>query len=594
MKDRAFAFILGAGASKSSGIKTAGEMVQDWIADLYRKSTNPTRLPLEQWATPGNLGIPSFNPSDPAASYADLYFRMFARDPARGYAYLEHEMKDAEPSYGYSVLGRILDTTRHMVVITTNFDNLVADSLSIFSKTYPLVCGHESLAGFVRARLRRPLVMKVHRDLLFEPRNTPAELSQLSEAYRKALTELFHHYTPIVIGYGGNDGSFMGYLGGLPPRSIPGGVYWCYYAGGAPPRQEIRDFVAGQDGSLIGIPDFDELMMLLGDRLGFDVPDKFVTDRAQERARRIVEQVRSLRDRVNQVKDGAEASALPEAPLPAKGTETVAPKKPITSEPGKTHGTEQPKRELASALRQAVTKTMERQDGARRWWQWEALAQGEQDPGRKDSIYKAAIEDLPESPELLGNYAIFLTKVRKEHDAAEAMYKRALEADPKQANTLVSYAIFLKEIRKDHDAAEAMYKRALEADPKHGDNLVNYAWLLLGLGRADEGMTQLTKAIAALDPGLPKGADAECWFYGFCFWSKERQGEALAKLKDLIVRLAVRSPGWDFSAVVAQALQRGHEDASWLTPLADVISEKIPPASLDAWERWRNTEPKSS
>nr|ART37671.1 E6 [uncultured bacterium] len=55
------------------------------------------------------------------------------------------------------------------------------------------------------------------------------------------------------------------------------------------------------------------------------------------------------------------------------------------------------------------------------------------------------------------------------------MYKRALEADPKDANSLGNYALFLSDIRKDYDAAEAMYKRALEADPKHANSLGSYA-----------------------------------------------------------------------------------------------------------------------
>ena len=211
MPNRAFAFVLGAGASRSSGIKGAGQMVDDWLRLRHREMVGDTDGDYKTWATAQTLGITHFDPADPAASYSELYRRMYARDPDRGYAYLEEQMRTAEPSYGYSVLARIMETTRHKVVVTTNFDNLVADSLSIFSKTYPLVCGHESLAGFISARARRPLVVKVHRDLLLAPKSAPEDLGALPDAFSNALAEIFRHYTPIVIGYGGNDGSLMSF-----------------------------------------------------------------------------------------------------------------------------------------------------------------------------------------------------------------------------------------------------------------------------------------------------------------------------------------------------------------------------------------------
>ena len=43
-------------------------------------------------------------------------------------------MTDKEPSFGYSVLAQILAGTRHNVVITTNFDNLVVDALSFYCR----------------------------------------------------------------------------------------------------------------------------------------------------------------------------------------------------------------------------------------------------------------------------------------------------------------------------------------------------------------------------------------------------------------------------------------------------------------------------
>ena len=94
-------------------------------------------------------------------------------------------MEGAEPSFGYSVLAQILVKTRHSIVITTNFDDLVADALSMFAHKHPLVCGHESLTGFIRSQMRRPLVAKVHRDFPLHPRMIQPEFRSLERAGKR-------------------------------------------------------------------------------------------------------------------------------------------------------------------------------------------------------------------------------------------------------------------------------------------------------------------------------------------------------------------------------------------------------------------------
>ncbi|MFY0535026.1 hypothetical protein [Nannocystis pusilla] len=41
--------------------------------------------------------------------------------------------------------------------------------------------------------------------------NQAAEIAALQTAWIEPLTRVFRAYTPIVIGYGGNDGSLMGF-----------------------------------------------------------------------------------------------------------------------------------------------------------------------------------------------------------------------------------------------------------------------------------------------------------------------------------------------------------------------------------------------
>lgn len=281
MQDMRFCFILGAGASVKSGIPAAGRLVARWLDELHRR--HGRGRPLAEWATAEALEIPEFDYATATAFYSQVFARRFRQHPEQGYADLEDIMQGKEPSFGYSVLARILAETRHKLVITTNFDNLVADALSIFTATSPLVCGHESLAPFIRVVPRRPVVVKIHRDLLMAPMNRAEEIGALQSPWREPLTRVFSTYTPIVVGYGGNDGSLMGFLKSLPAGAIPGGMFWCYWGPGGPPALEVRELVFQHGGVLVPIEGFDELMLRLSAKLGIPYLDQILEQKSRER-----------------------------------------------------------------------------------------------------------------------------------------------------------------------------------------------------------------------------------------------------------------------------------------------------------------------
>jgi NAD-dependent SIR2 family protein deacetylase len=164
--DHPFCWILGAGASVGSGIPTAGELARKFLACLCEDATG-SRDQCDKWIESGALQIEGFDPLDPAKHYPELYEQRYGDRPDAGYAFLEEIMRDKQPSYGYAVLAHILDRTLHRIVITTNFDNLVADALSAHSTTFPRVVGHAELTQFVQTEVRRPLVAKIHGDLGF-------------------------------------------------------------------------------------------------------------------------------------------------------------------------------------------------------------------------------------------------------------------------------------------------------------------------------------------------------------------------------------------------------------------------------------------
>lgn len=127
-----------------------------WLSEIKQRDPDARSLHVKEWATNSTLQIDGFEYQHRAEFYPQVYHRRFRDDLEEGYAYLEDVMKDAEPSLGYSMLAQILANTRHKITITTNFDNLVADSVLIFTDTFAQICGHESLTGFIRVQPRRP------------------------------------------------------------------------------------------------------------------------------------------------------------------------------------------------------------------------------------------------------------------------------------------------------------------------------------------------------------------------------------------------------------------------------------------------------
>jgi Tfp pilus assembly protein PilF len=484
MPDRPFCWILGSGASVQSGIPTGGKLAMDWLKELHELE-DFDKQPLEKWATEKNLGIKGFQFANAASFYPWIYQRRFHDDPDAGYAFLEDVMAKAEPSYGYSVLAQIMAGTAHKTAITTNFDNLIADALAIYTDAFPLVCGHESLTGYIRAKLRRPLVAKIHRDLLLSPLSEPGEIEKLSGGWDGALKRVLDNSTPIVIGYGGNDGSLMGFLN--QPDIVNGGIYWCYRVGDEPTK-EICEVVEKHHGRLVPIAGFDELMLQLWEILKLESPIKLATAAHEKRVREFQSQFEALNKKLKET---------------AKDKTTEAVRVPV--------------REAAAAAVERLTKE-------KGWWAWYLKSNAEPDPVKAEAIYRDGLIEFSESAELTGSFANFMTRVRKDYDEAERLYRKALKLDPKNATSTGNFAVFMENVRKDYDEAERLYRKALELDPKNGDITGSFALFMYTVRKDYDEAERLYRKALELDP---KNGDIIGSFALFMHTVRKDYGEAV-------------------------------------------------------------------
>ncbi|MBF8266338.1 MAG: TPR domain protein, partial [Dehalococcoidia bacterium] len=180
--DKRFSIFLGAGCSVSSGIPAAGDLVKErWLPRLCAVC-DPDCKDMDTWAS---ARFKDYDPKNPAAVYGAVMEELFLSPDER-----QREIEDLcdgkFPGFGYAVLASLVAMQGgHLnVVLTTNFDDLMADALYLFSAARPLVIHHESLASYIRPTRTRPLIVKLHGDNRLSPQNTADETNTLQNARR--------------------------------------------------------------------------------------------------------------------------------------------------------------------------------------------------------------------------------------------------------------------------------------------------------------------------------------------------------------------------------------------------------------------------
>jgi Tfp pilus assembly protein PilF len=571
--DKRLALFLGAGCSVSSGIPAAGNLVKDQWLPRLRDVCAPERKDLDTWA---KEQFPNYDPNNPAASYGATMGRLFL-SPEERQREIENLCDGKFPGFGYAVLASLvaMGDGHFNVVLTTNFDDLMADALYLFSPARPLVIHHESLAGYIRPTRTRPLVVKLHGDNRLSPKNTADETNRLKEDIDKQVRSVLCDRGLIFIGYGGNDVGIKKMLQDVPEEGLPLGVFW---VSRAEPQGTIRPWLESRNAIWVEKGDFDELMLLVRDSFNLPHPDRARFDDVFGKYKATYD---TLSAHVEKLPSSApDASAMKEAVKRADKSFPDAWAVVVNASRLK-----KTKPDQANAL---YAKGLEQFPGFAPLLGSYAvfLTEVRKDYDGAEEHYRRALAADPNNANNLANYAVFLTEVREDYDGAEEHYRRALAADPNRVSALGNYAVFLTEVRKDYDGAEEHFRRAVAADPNHADNLGNCAGFLLGRGKDTEGLSLLEKVLSLPAVSENPALAVECWFYAFANRPAKGRDEALRNLKR-VLEAGGRSPDWNLAPNIAQARKGGHPDAVWLEKLADVISGGADIKILDAWPRWK-------
>lgn len=226
-----YSIFLGAGASVTSGIRTGSQLIDEWATELYE------RFNQEKPADPATAkkyfenAHPSWYNSD--NPYSSLFEKKFDL-PTQRRRFVEQEVANKLPSIGYSYLVSLVDENYFNTIFTTNFDDLINEAFYVFSNKRPIVCAHDSSIRSVSITSKRPKIVKLHGDYLFDDiKSTLRETESLEQNTKEKFVEFCKEYGLIVVGYSGCDRSIMDVLEFLVKQEtyLKNGIYWCLRPG---------------------------------------------------------------------------------------------------------------------------------------------------------------------------------------------------------------------------------------------------------------------------------------------------------------------------------------------------------------------------
>ncbi len=270
-----YTLLLGAGASVTSNVRSATDLVDEWRREMYaRYCKDLVKMPYSPENARALFAQEHGQWYSPQREYASLFEKKFDL-PRQRRMFVEREVDGKQPSMGYAYLIRLIEENYFNTVFTTNFDDLLNEAFHQFSEDRPIVCAHDSSISSITVTSKRPKIIKLHGDYLFDDiKSTVRETESLEENTKAKFTEFAKDHGLIVVGYSGHDRSIMEVLHALLKRDdyLKHGLYWCRRASD-PVSEDLAKLLWKDRAYWVEIEGFDELVAQLHeDCIGAGLP----------------------------------------------------------------------------------------------------------------------------------------------------------------------------------------------------------------------------------------------------------------------------------------------------------------------------------
>ncbi|SFU33160.1 SIR2-like domain-containing protein [Polaromonas sp. YR568] len=255
-----YSLLFGAGCSISSGVRSANQLATLWRSELYSscsdKPANSATPEEQRTYLKANEGSWYF----PDREYSSLFEKRYDLQRQRR-MFVEAEVAGKTPSIGYAYLTSLVSQNYFNTIFTTNFDDILNEAFYVYSSQRPIVCAHDSSINSITVTSKRPKVIKIHGDYLFDDlKSTVRETENLEQNIKAKFMEFAKDYGLIVVGYSGGDRSVMDVLASLLRNEefLKNGIYWCLRPN-SEVSEELRKLIWRDRVYFVEVSGFDEL-----------------------------------------------------------------------------------------------------------------------------------------------------------------------------------------------------------------------------------------------------------------------------------------------------------------------------------------------
>ncbi|MDQ4215069.1 SIR2 family protein [Microbacterium sp. ASV81] len=161
-----------------------------------------------------------------------------------------------EPSRAHHAIAELMKRGSVRVIVTTNFDRLMEHALESIGISPQVIARPEAVNGMAPLAHAPATIIKLHGDYRdLGSRNTPAELSEYPDEWKRLLAQVFDEYGLVISGWSADwDHALVAALEDAPSRRYP--LYWDQRSSRGDAAQRI---LAARDGRVLPASSADDL-----------------------------------------------------------------------------------------------------------------------------------------------------------------------------------------------------------------------------------------------------------------------------------------------------------------------------------------------
>ena len=421
------------------------------------------------------------------------WFEEYSTKPSERQRLIEYLIEKKDPELAYVLLAHLIKEKYVTNIFTTNFDDLINESLMYYYNERSRVYYQDGQAYYISVDSSKPNIVKLHGDYLFQDlKNTVNETRSLDSNMRTKFSEILKTKDLIVFGYGGADNSIMSILYHLKKNeNYDFSIYWCL-TDTDNVNWRVVDLInnTGIYSHWVKIKSFEDFVSCLWDKCNIDPVN--IMNVAEQRDKKYREFVTKIKGELPDKKTLESTDSKP------KKTEKKKDRKVDTIFKSYDYYNRamiyEANKEYQNAVDELTKAINENENYADAYFERAYMYQvylNQKELALTD--YNKAIKLMPKFPEAYNNRGILYYEYGEKGKALDD-YNKSIELKPDYADAYGSRGVLYDDLGE-KDKALADYNKAIELKPDYAEAYINRGILYFNSGERDKALADYNKAI---------------------------------------------------------------------------------------------------